>query len=395
MCSARLFAHLPHSLTPLFLLILEAMMKARKFFAPGRVNLIGEHTDYNDGFVLPMAIDYGTFTSGIVRDDRLVKVRSSNFGEAIEFDLDAQHQPQRGAWSVYPEGMARALESKGARLRGAELEIESTVPIGGGLSSSTALELSFALTMLSLAEVEFDNLQLALASQQADHSYVGTRGGLMDQLTSLFGRKGHALLIDCRSLEIKQIPMDTTNFEVAICDTRVKHNLASSEYNTRRAECERGVEILREYLPNIRALRDVSAAEFHTYQEALPEAVQRRCRHVITENERTLASAEALTGGDFEALGKFMLASHLSLRDDYQVSCDELDLLVEIASSIEGVVGARMTGGGFGGCTVNLVHRAALKNFQRMVARQYEAATGIAPAIYFSDAGDGAKEIKE
>ncbi len=370
-------------------------MKTRKFFAPGRVNLIGEHTDYNDGFVLPMAIDYGTFTTACVRDDRLVKVRSINFDEAIEFDLDSQHQPQRGTWSVYIEGMAQVLEAKGLRLKGAELEIESTVPIGGGLSSSTALELSFALAMLALAEVEFDKVQLALASQQTDHAYVGTRGGLMDQLTSLFGRQGHALLIDCRSLEIKQIPIDTTNFEVAICDTRVKHNLASSEYNTRRAECEQGVEILREYLPNIRALRDVNVAEFHRHQDALPEAVQRRCRHVITENERTLASAEALTSGEFETIGKLMLASHVSLRDDYEVSCEELDLLVEIASSIEGVVGARMTGGGFGGCTVNLVHREALEKFQRIVACKYEAATGIAPAIYFSEAGDGAKEIKE
>jgi galactokinase len=371
------------------------MTKTRKFFAPGRVNLIGEHTDYNDGFVLPMAIDYGVFVTGVGRDDRLVKARSINFDEAIEFDLDAQRQPRRGTWSVYLEGMARVLESKGLRLRGAELEIESTVPIGGGLSSSTALELSFALAMLSLAELEFDKLQLALAAQQADHTYVGTRGGLMDQLASLFGRRSHALLIDCRSLGVTQIPIDATNFEVAICDTRMKHNLASSEYNMRRAECEQGVKVLREYLPDIRALRDVSVTEFQAHQDALPEVVKRRCRHVITENERTLASAEALTGGDFETLGRFMLASHLSLRDDYEVSCPELDLLVEIASSIEGVAGARMTGGGFGGCTVNLVNRAVLERFQGIVTHKYEAATGIAPVIYFSTAGDGAKEIKE
>jgi galactokinase len=368
-------------------------MRARKFFAPGRVNLIGEHTDYNDGFVLPMAIDYGTFTKGIAREDRLVKVRSNNLAETIEFDLDSQNLPQRGSWWVYIEGMARVLESKGLRLKGADLEIESTVPIGGGLSSSTALELSFALAMLSLAEQEFDRVQLALAAQQTEHTYVGTRGGLMDQLTSLFGRKGHALLIDCRSLEIKHIPIDATNFEVAICDTKVKHNLASSEYNTRRAECEHGVEILQQQLPGIRALRDVSVAEFELYQDTLPEPIKRRCRHVITENERTLQSADALSKGDFETIGNLMLASHVSLRDDYEVSSDELDLLVEIASSIEGVVGARMTGGGFGGCTVNLVRRDALEIFQQTIAEKYTAATNIAPAIYFSDAGDGAKEI--
>jgi galactokinase len=370
-------------------------MKTRKFFAPGRVNLIGEHTDYNDGFVLPMAIDYGTFTQGVAREDRLVRVRSNNFNETTEFDLDAQNPPQHGTWWVYLEGMARILESKGLRLKGADLEIDSTVPIGGGLSSSTALELSFALAMLSLAELELDKVQLALAAQQTEHIYVGTRGGLMDQLTSLFGQKGHALLIDCRSLDIKPIPLDATNFEVAICDTRVKHNLASSEYNTRRAECERGVEILQHRLPNIRALRDVSVTEFEQHQNALPEPVKRRCRHVITENQRTLQSADALSKGDFETIGNLMYASHNSLRDDYQVSSDELDLLVEIASSIEGVAGARMTGGGFGGCTVNLVRREALETFQQTIADKYAALTGIAPAIYFSDPGDGAKEITE
>lgn len=370
-------------------------MKTRTFFAPGRVNLIGEHTDYNDGFVLPMAIDYGTFTKGVPREDRLVKVRSNNFNETTEFDLDAEDLPQRGTWWVYLEGMARVLESKGVRLKGAELEIESTVPIGGGLSSSTALELSFALAMLSLADQEFDKVQLALASQQTDHTYVGTRGGLMDQLTSLFGQKGHALLIDCRSLEIKPIPLDATNFEVAICDTRVKHNLASSEYNTRRAECERGVEILQPYLPGIHALRDVSVAEFELHQNMLPEPIKRRCRHVITENQRTLQSADALIKSDFETIGNLMYASHNSLRDDYEVSCDELDLLVEIASSIEGVAGARMTGGGFGGCTVNLVRREALETFQQTIADKYAAITGNAPAIYFSDPGSGAKEITE
>lgn len=368
-------------------------MKARTFFAPGRVNLIGEHTDYNDGFVLPMAIEYGTFTKGVVRQDRLVKVHSRNFEETITFDLDAEQQPQRGTWWVYIEGMARVLAAKGLHLKGADLEIDSTVPIGGGLSSSTALELSFALAMLSLAEEEFDKVELALAAQQTEHIYVGTRGGLMDQLTSLFGRKGQALLIDCRSLEIKHIPIDGANFEVAICDTRVKHNLAASEYNTRRAECERGVEILQQHLHGIRALRDVSPEEFQLHQDSLPEPVRQRCRHVISENQRTLQSAEALSKSDFETIGRLMFASHLSLRDDYEVSCRELDLLVEIASAIEGVAGARMTGGGFGGCTVNLVRREALERFQQTVAEKYTAATGIAPAIYFSEAGDGAKEI--
>jgi galactokinase len=368
-------------------------MEPRTFFAPGRVNLIGEHTDYNEGFVLPVAIDYGTFTSGALRDDRRVHVVSHYLNEAAEFCLDGESQAQRGSWLDFIEGITRVLQERGVKLRGAELEIESTVPIGGGVSSSTALELSYALAMLSLAECEIDRRALALASQQANHTYVGTRGGLMDQLTILFGRKGQALLIDCRTLDINYIPIDTREVAIAICDTRVKHNLAASEYNTRRAECEAGVEILRKYLPDIRALRDVSFADFCLYQDALPETVLRRCRHVISENQRTLEAAEALRAKDLATMGRLMAQSHESLRDDYEVSCRELDVLFEIASRIEGVVGTRMTGGGFGGCTVNLVRRDALEDFQNLVTERYKQVTGSAPMIYDSNAGDGAREM--
>jgi galactokinase len=368
-------------------------MKPRTFFAPGRVNLIGEHTDYNDGFVLPVAIEYGTFTTGRSRDDRMVRVYSHYLNEAAEFRLDAETQPERGLWLDFIEGITRVLQAQGVPLKGAQLEIESTVPIGGGVSSSTALELSFALAMLSLSQCEMDRQTLALASQQANHRYVGTRGGLMDQLTILFGRQGHALLIDCRSLAIDYIPMDTKEIAIAICDTRVKHNLAASEYNRRRSECEAGVEILRRFLPDIRALRDVSVTDLGLYQDALPEPVLRRCRHVIGENQRTLAAAEALRAGEFASVGRLMAQSHESLRDDYEVSCRELDLLCEIASSVDGVIGARMTGGGFGGCTVNLVRRDALEDFQNIVTEKYQAATGRAPVIFDSGAADGAREV--
>ncbi len=367
--------------------------KARRFFAPGRVNLIGEHTDYNEGFVLPVAIDTGTFVSGVARDDRRVRVYSQNFDETREFNLDDESQPQRGIWLDYIEGIARTLASQGFRLKGAELEIESTVPIGGGLSSSTALDIAFALAMLALAGLEIDKRALALISQQSNHLYVGTRGGLMDQLTILFGRAGQALLIDCRSLEIQPIPMDSRDIAIAICNTNVKHNLVTSEYNARRAECERGVELLKKQLPQIRALRDVSIAEFTNLQGELPEPVRRRCRHVVTENGRTLAAAAALSGNDFQTMGELMYASHESLREDYQVSCKELDALVEIASRVEGVVGARMTGGGFGGCTVSLVRRDALEEFHKAVESQYRATTGITPSIYVSEARDGAREL--
>jgi galactokinase len=376
-----------------FIFFTLVIMKLRKFFAPGRVNLIGEHTDYNEGFVLPVAIDTGTFVSGVGRDDRTVRVYSHNFDETREFSLDNQAQPQRGIWLDYIEGIAHILEAQGFRLSGAELEIESTVPIGGGLSSSTALDISFALALLGLAGLEMDKRALALASQQSNHLYVGTRGGLMDQLTILFGRAGHALLIDCRSLDIQPIPMDTRDIAIVICNSNVKHNLVLSEYNLRRAECEQGVELLKSYLPQISALRDVSVSEFTNLQDELPEPVRRRCRHVVSENARCLAAAEALSRDDFHALGELMYASHQSLRDDYEVSCRELDALVDSASKIDGVIGARMTGGGFGGCTVNLVRRDALEAFQRFIESNYRATTGIAASIYIAEVSEGAREL--
>ena len=364
-------------------------------FAPGRVNLIGEHTDYNDGFVLPVALDCGTFTRGSARADRRVRVSSRNFEEVAEFDLDGETEPRRGIWLDYLEGITRVLQEQGVEFTGADLEMESTVPIGGGLSSSTAFELSYAIAMLRLCGQTLDRRALALASQRANHLYVGTRGGLMDQLTILFGRRGHALLIDCRSLEIREIRLDTSEVAIVICDTNVKHNLVASEYNARRAECEYGVEVLNEYLPGIVALRDVEPEEFAQYEGLLPDAVRRRCRHVISENRRTLAAAEALNRGDFAAVGALMAASHNSLRDDYEVSCMELDVAVEIAGTVEGVVGARMTGGGFGGCTVNLVRRDALASFHETLGREYRRETGIAPSLYIADASDGARELSE
>jgi galactokinase len=371
----------------------------RLFRAPGRVNLIGEHTDYNDGFVLPMAIDRETCVAARARDDRRVRLYSLNVDEHAEFDLDAPGERERGIWLDYIEGIAHALERRGVRLRGAELAISSDVPVGAGLSSSAALEVSAGLALASLAGVEVDRVTLALAGQEAEHTYVGAKVGIMDQFIAALGQAGHALLIDCRTLETKAIPIDTTETVIAICDTRVKHELSASEYNTRRAECEQGVELLRRMgLHGIRALRDVSEADLEEYGGALPEVVGRRCRHVVTENARTLAAADALAGGRLEEMGQLMLASHASLSRDYEVSCRELDLLVAIAMSdaVGGAtLGARMTGGGFGGCTVNLVRRDALADFSETITREYTAATGQTPNIYVSEAGEGAKEIND
>ncbi|MBA3768028.1 MAG: galactokinase [Acidobacteria bacterium] len=368
-------------------------VEPRLFGAPGRVNLIGEHTDYNDGFVLPMAIDRETVVAAAARDDRLVRVHSLNLDESCAFDLDEAAEAQRGIWLDYVEGVARVLESRGAHLNGADLVISSDVPVGAGLSSSAALELSIGLALVALSGANIERVALALAGQEAEHAFVGTKCGIMDQLVAALGRRGHALLIDCRSLEVEAIPINLESLAVVVCDTRVQHELSSSEYNKRRAECERGVELLREWLPGIRALRDVSPPEFEQYESRLPDTIRRRCRHVVTENARTLEAARSLRTGNREEMGQLMACSHRSLRDDYEVSCAELDALVEIAGDVEGVLGARMTGGGFGGCTVNLVRRDALLKFREVVSRKYNNATDHQTDIYIVEASDGVKEI--
>ena len=373
----------------------------RLFRAPGRVNLIGEHTDYNDGFVLPMAIEHETIVAGRVRTDRRIRVHTLNLNRSAEFDLDVPHEPKRErgeGWTGYVEGMARSLEQDlrhdGARLHGADLLLISDVPVGAGLSSSAALEISVGFALLSLAGIEIDRTRLALAGQRAEHEFTGARTGIMDQFIAARGRTGHALLIDCRSLDAVPVPLDTEACVIAICDTGVKHSLASSEYNRRREECEEGVRLLAEFMPGIRALRDVTVPEFEEYEARLPEVVRRRCRHVVTENDRTLEAVAALREGRLRTAGELMYASHASLRDDYAVSCRELDVMVEAASHITGVYGARMTGGGFGGCTVNLVERAAIDKFRETIAIEYRRATNRDAAIYVSSAAAGASEIK-
>lgn len=365
----------------------------RLFRAPGRVNLIGEHTDYNGGFVLPMAIEYATTVAAAARDDRIIQVRSVNLDETAEIDLDAPEQKLRGSWVDYIEGVARILERENAKLRGADLLISSDVPTGAGLSSSAALEISVGLALTEISGNVIDKVKLALIGQAAEHEFVGAKVGIMDQFISALGKKEHALLIDCRSLKAEQIPFAAADTVIAICDSKVKHKLSGSEYNTRRAECEKGVEILQKFLPKITQLRDVSVEDFEKYKTHLPEIIEKRCRHVVTENERTLKAAEALKKNNLEEFGHLMFLSHRSLRDDYEVSCSELDLLVEIAKTGAGVLGARMTGGGFGGSTVNLVKRENLTEFNEKIQFEYERQTNIKPSIYISGAADGAGEI--
>jgi len=368
--------------------------KPRFFRAPGRVNLIGEHTDYNDGFVLPIALNYHTVVAASRRDDEKIEVYSVNYDELQKFDFNDAPRRETREWINYVEGIGRVLRDEGYQIGGANLLINSDVPVGAGLSSSAAIEIAVGLALTSVNDIDIEKLRLALAGQRAEHEYVGTKSGIMDQFVVALGRAEHALLIDCRALRAEEILLKLDDTELIVCNSGVKHALASSAYNTRRAECEKGVELLCEHLPEIKALRDVELADFERFASFLPDVIRRRCRHVITENARTLEAAQAFKRGDIELAGKLMSQSHVSLRDDYEVSCDELDTLVALAESFDGVRGARMTGGGFGGCTINIVRREHSDKFVKFIAEEYERQTERRAEIFRVKACDGAAEIK-
>ncbi|TKC98994.1 galactokinase [Polyangium fumosum] len=366
----------------------------RVFFAPGRVNLIGEHTDYNDGFVLPVALEVGVTVLAAPRDDRCIRVHGLDFDQTVEFDLDHPGPGQTGRWTDYIEGVAHMVDARVQALRGADLLVAGDVPRGAGLSSSAALEIGTGFALLSLAGATVDRVALALAGQAAEHTFVGTRCGIMDQLVSACARADAALLVDCRSLAMEAVPLPGGPVAILVSDTRKKHALATSEYNTRRAECERGVALLRGALPRIRALRDVTEGAFAEHASLLPEPLVRRVRHVVTENARTQSAAEALRRGDVAAVGALFVASHRSLQHDYEVSCPELDTLVDLADAQAGVHGARMTGGGFGGSTVSLVDESALDAVMAAVRDGYRSRFGVEPGFLVTRGGEGAREIR-
>jgi len=363
---------------------------AAVYRAPGRVNLIGEHTDYNDGFVLPAAIGFSCWVAIAPREDRKLVVYSQNFDETREANLDGLSPRARKVWVDYPSGVAWALEQAGYRLRGANLYIFGNVPLGAGLSSSAAIEVATGYALLTAANHPIDRRRLALLCQRAENEFVGARTGIMDQFVSCHGRAGQALLLDCRSLDFRVLPLPA-EMKLVICNTMVRHELGASEYNTRRSECEEAVRRLGEILPGIRALRDVTLSQLQQHRARLSDVLFRRCRHIITENDRVCKTADALENGNTASLGPLLAESHRSLRDDYEVSCRELDVMVEIASRQPGVYGARMTGGGFGGCTINLVRAAEALEFQRRVSAEYTAATGRQPDIYICEASQGAE----
>jgi len=339
---------------------------------------------------MPAAIELYTWIAAAKREDRLVEAYSANFDERIILSLDALTGPPRRHWSDFVRGVAATLEGAGHQLSGANLVIHGEVPVGAGLSSSASLAVATALALTSLSRVTLPRLDLVKLCQKAEHEYVGTRCGIMDQFITTFGAAGCALMLDCRSLAHQLLPIPA-DIRLVVCNSMVKHELAVGEYNRRRADCEIGVNLLQEHLPEIHALRDVEIADLEDYREVLSATIYRRCRHVVTENQRVLAAAKVLQSGDADRFGHLMYQSHASLRDDYEVSCRELDLLVHLASSSPGVYGARMTGGGFGGCTINLVKTDVAETFKAHIAEAYSGATGITPEIYICEPAQGAQ----
>jgi galactokinase len=357
--------------------------------APGRVNLIGEHTDYNEGFAMPAAIEFYCWVAVGTREDRKLNIYSEEFSAAADVDLSSATRQPSKTWSDYPIGVALQLEQAGFRLRGANLLIESEVPIGAGLSSSAAIEVATALALVDQSGWSPERLQLALLCQRAENEFVGARVGIMDQFVSLYGQKDRALMLDCRALSFESL-LIPDSVKLVISNTMVKHELASGEYNRRRADCEEAVRRLSEFLPGIRALRDVSAEQLEQYRGMISEVTYKRALHVVTENARVLDSAEALRSGDIVRFGKRMAESHRSLRDLYEVSCRELDLMVDLAYQQKGVYGARMTGGGFGGATINLVDARYAGEFKEKIAKSYQRETGLVPQIYICKPAEGA-----
>jgi galactokinase len=317
---------------------------------------------------------------------------SETFDSTVETNLDSLPAHARGNWSDYPIGVATILEKSGFSLPGANIYITSDVPVGVGLSSSAAIDVSVGYALLDSAHYPIDRTKLPVLCQRVENEYIGAHVGIMDPFVSCNGRAGHALLLDCRSLEFRLVPLPA-RAQLVICNTMVKHQIGTSDYNTRRAECEEGVRRLSAVLPGIIALRDVTLAQLEKHRALLPEVIYRRCRHIITENGRVHAVAAALESGEIGDLFPLMAESHRSMRDDYEISCPELDIMVELAAKQPGVYGARMTGGGFGGCTINLVDAEHAPEFQRHMIAEYQAATGLRPDIYICEAAQGAEAI--
>ncbi|WP_394145227.1 galactokinase [Vibrio atypicus] len=355
--------------------------------APGRVNLIGEHTDYNDGFVLPCAINYQTVVAAAKRDDNIVRVVSVDYDNAVdEFDITEEISFQQDKmWANYIRGVVKCLLERGYKFNGADISVSGDVPQGAGLSSSAALEVVIGQTFKELYNLEISQAEIALNGQQAENQFVGCNCGIMDQMISAEGRENHAMLLDCRSLETEAVSMPE-EMAVVIINSNKKRGLVDSEYNTRREQCEEAARIF-----GVKALRDVSVEQFNEKVSELDELVAKRARHVITENDRTVEAAQALRAHDMKRMGQLMAQSHASMRDDFEITVKEIDTLVDIVKAVIGEQGGvRMTGGGFGGCIVALMPPALVDEVKATVEEKYQAATGLKESIYVCQAKEGA-----
>ncbi len=351
--------------------------------APGRVNLIGEHTDYNEGFVLPMALEFATWAAVAPRRDDRVRAATDSLGQECEWRAGQWSSATIPEWTAYVAGAATLLRRRGARLGGFELLIGSDVPVGGGLSSSAALTVATAKALVMLSGEAIDSEELADLCRQTEHEFAGVPCGIMDPLVSLVAREGTALLLDCRSRAYEHVPLHLEEHTVAILDSGVRHALAAGEYARRQAECRAAVEYFQRLDTGVRSLRDVTIETVRRHASQMPPLAAARALHVVSENARVHAVAAALRNGDVAGVGDLLAASHRSLRDDYEVSCRELDALVEIARGVPGVAGARMTGGGFGGCVMAIIRREAMPALSEWVDRLYTQ-RGIGRARVFS-----------
>lgn len=373
----------------------EGPRKIHLVRAPGRVNLIGEHTDYNDGFVFPMAIEPQVLIACRGRDDGLVRIASTAFPEQIvEFSIEKKIERGEPAWANYSKGVAAELEAAGIPLTGMDAVIDNTLPVGGGLSSSAAIEVGTALALLTLAGTDIDRDRLALICQKAEHEYALVPCGIMDQMIVATAKAGHATQYDCRLGTRQFIRLDPNELRVVIVNSMVRHELTGGEYAQRRRQCEDGVAFFRQLNPAIKALRDVTIKQIFEAEGKLDRLILRRCRHVVSENQRAVEAATALAQQNYERAGELMIQSHASLRDDYEVSCAELDFLAEQAMKVRGVYGARMTGGGFGGCIVALAQPRAVEALSEHLDRTYLSQFNKHPQVIVTTAAAGASVLE-
>lgn len=373
----------------------------RIFYSPGRVNLIGEHTDYNGGFVFPAALTMGTMIALRVTGGKKIRMKATDLPDIVEMDTDNLDNYRDLWWGNYQAGVCVELLKEGYDIVGCDMLYDDTLPHGGGLSSSAAIEVATALAFATLSNEKngvtepVDMIKMAFIGQAAEHNYCNVNCGIMDQFASAMGKKDHAIFLDCKKMNYKLVPLKMDGCKLVITNTNKKHSLASSKYNERRSECDTGFAILKEALPEINCLGDVTVEMFEDVKHLIKdEIILNRVTHVINEDDRVLRSIKALTEGDIELFGKLMTESHVSLRDLYEVTGDELDTLASEAWKISGVLGSRMTGAGFGGSTVSIVKEEAVDEFKEKVGKNYTEKIGYAPTFYVCDIGDGGREIK-